>query len=189
MRDSAVILWRRLDAPGHEASRLAARDGGWELAGCAVFSHEARPCRLDYRIACDAAWRTRTARVTGWVGSTEIRVEIEADEHGRWTLNGAPVPAVQGCTDVDLNFSPSTNLLPIRRLALAVGREAEVNAAWLRFPSFALERLPQRYRRNAARTYRYESGGGAFATELDVDDAGLVTHYPSFFRVEDAAAH
>ena len=30
-------------------------------------------------------------------------------------------PIVAGSTDIDLNFSPSTNLLPIRRLGLAIG--------------------------------------------------------------------
>lgn len=31
--------------------------------------------------------------------------------------------------DLDLNFSPSTNLIPLRRLGLAVGAEAPVRAA------------------------------------------------------------
>src|SRR5438132_1248052 len=80
----------------------------------------------------------------------------------RWRLNGTECPAVAGCIDVDLNWSPSTNLLPICRLGLAPGQEAGVRAAWLRFPSFTLEPLEQRYRRLDAATYRYESGGGAF---------------------------
>lgn len=37
------------------------------------------------------------------------------------------------CVDIDLNFSPSTNLLPIRRFDLSVGASAIVRAAWLRF--------------------------------------------------------
>ena len=90
--------------------------------------------------------------------------------------------------DIDLNFSPSTNLLPIRRLGLAVGAEAPVTAAWLRFPSFALEPLAQTYRRLSIGAYRYESGGGAFTADLEVDDAGLVTRYPGFCEVEGAGA-
>jgi hypothetical protein len=39
-------------------------------------------------------------------------------------------------------FSPSTNLLPIRRLNLGVGQAAKVQAAWLRFLGFTLESLP-----------------------------------------------
>lgn len=178
------ILWRRLDRPGHEAARLVLRQSRWQLLGTAVFVHEQQACRLDYAVVCDPDWNTLSGRVAGWVGNETIDVEITVDSARRWRLNGVERPAVAGCIDLDLNFSPSTNLLPIRRLGLAIGREAEVEAAWLRFPSFTLERLPQRYRRTSEATYRYESAGGSFVTELQVDASGLVTRYPDFCEAE-----
>jgi hypothetical protein len=186
--ETATILWRRVDVPGHESARVSRCGDGWILAGTAVFAHEGRPCRLDYRITCDAAWRTRNAVVRGWVGGDDIDVTIEADESARWRLNGAECPQVDGCVDVDLTFSPSTNLLPIRRLGLAVGGEAEVRAAWLRFPGFTLEPLPQVYRRLSGSAYRYESAGGTFVRELAVDAAGFVVSYPGFFELEGSVA-
>jgi len=59
-----------------------------------------------------------------------------------------------------------------------------VRAAWLLFPSFRLEPLEQRYRRVAAPTYRYESGDGTFATDLEVNEAGFVTRYPGSWEAE-----
>ncbi|HEX5717576.1 MAG TPA: putative glycolipid-binding domain-containing protein [Thermoanaerobaculia bacterium] len=174
-----MILWRRLDTPGHESARLIDRS----LSGTAVFLHEGQPCRLEYLLTCDADWRTVSGKVSGWVGERTIDVECSA-EAGRWRLNGAECPQVEGCIDLDLNFSPSTNLLPIRRLNLAVGREAPVRAAWLRFPSFALEPLEQVYRRIDEGTYRYESAGGRFVRELAVNDAGFVTLYPGLWEAE-----
>lgn len=178
------ILWRRVDMPGHEASRLSPAEGGWRLEGTAVFAHEGKPCRLDYRIACDQAWRTVSVSVSGWVGEREVEIEIAADGARVWRMNGAECPQVAGCDDIDLNFSPSTNLLPIRRLRLAVGQEGPVTAAWLRFPSFALERFDQRYRRLADGVYRYESADGEFARELEVGAAGFPTRYPDFWEEE-----
>lgn len=184
MTEPATILWRRVDTAGHDSARLAPHGDGWLLAGTAVFAHEGRPCRLGYRVGCDAAWRTCSAQVEGWIGGEEVDISIEVDLSGRWKLNGELQPQVQGCVDVDLNFSPSTNLLPIRRLSLDIGAEADVRAAWLRFPGFTLEPLPQRYHRAGDRTYRYESAGGAFVRDLTVDAAGFVTHYPGFFHAE-----
>jgi len=135
-------------------------------------------------IVCDAAWRTLSCGVTGWLGNRSIDIDISVDAGGHWRLNGIEYPTISGCIDVDLNFSPSTNLLPIRRLGLEIGAEAEVQAAWLRFPSFTLERLDQRYRRVSPETYRYESAGGAFVTELQVNSAGFVTRYPNFCEAE-----
>jgi hypothetical protein len=123
------------------------------------------------------------AQVTGWVGHDVIDVAITVDTSGRWWLNAREWPPVEGCVDVDLNFSPSTNLLPIRRLRLDVGQAADVSAAWLRFPSFALEPFDQTYSRLGPSAYRYQSAGG-FAADLDVDDVGFVTRYGDIWHAE-----
>lgn len=180
-----MILWRRLDLPGHEFGRLEPRGDNWELSGTALFLHE-RPCKLDYAVVCDSDWRTQSARVKGTIGYREVDLHVTVDEKRQWYLNGVDCPTVAGCTDIDLGFSPSTNLLPIRRLSLAVGREAEVRAAWLPFPSLVLELLPQVYRREGERTYRYESGGGRFVRLLEVNAAGVVTSYPGLWQAESA---
>ena len=181
------ILWRRLDQPGHESARLFFQQASWHLTGAAIFAHQQQPCRLDYVVICNAEWHTLSGTVAGWVGNETVQVELSVDSTRGWRLNGTACRDVAGCTDVDFGFSPSTNLLPIRRLGLAVGQEAEVRAAWLRFPSLTLEPLAQVYRRVDVSTYRYESAGGRFVTELQVNAAGLVTHYPNFWQVEAGA--
>ena len=179
-----IILWRRIDVPGHEIARLDALDAGWKLSGTAVFLAKQGPTMLDYTVICDADWRTKTARVWGGIGGDQVDLALSADAERKWQVNGVECSAVEGCLDIDLGFSPSTNLLPIRRLALEVGAEAAVAAAWLPFPSLRLELLPQRYRREGIRTYRYESGGGAFVRSLEVNEDGFVTRYPSLWEAE-----
>lgn len=181
------ILWRRLDQPGHESARLYLQHSQWHLAGTAVFAHDQQPCRLDYMIVCNSEWQTLSGRVAGWVGNATVEIALAVDSARRWRLNGTACPVVTDCIDIDLNFSPSTNLLPIRRLDLAIDQEAQVKAAWLRFPSFTLESLEQSYRRIAATTYRYESAGGKFVAELEVNTTGFVTQYPKFWQVENTA--
>ena len=178
------ILWRRLDQPGHESARLLFQDSCWQLIGTAVFPYDQQPCRLDYLVVCDTEWQTLSGRVTGWVGNQLVEVALLVDSTHHWRLNGTECFEVKNCIDLDLNFSPSTNLLPIRRLNLAVGQEAKVNAAWLRFPSFILEPLEQIYRRLDVATYRYESAGGTFVAELEVNAAGFVTRYPNIWEAE-----
>jgi hypothetical protein len=180
------ILWRSIYLPGHEACRLFSQSGEWQLAGTSVFSHNDQPCRLEYQVVCDASWNTRAAKISGWLGHADVEIKLTIDPEHNWQVNGLERPAVAGCIDLDLNFSPSTNLLPIRRLKLAVGEEAEVKAAWLRFPSFELEPLSQIYRRVDESTYRYESGGGRFVSDLEVDDVGFVTNYPDIWQAEAA---
>jgi hypothetical protein len=183
MADSS-ILWRRLDHPGHESAFLLRQTDSWHLQGTAVFSHGQLPCRLDYYIICDSRWRTRSGKVAGWVGNRLIEMELAVTTDHRWLLSEKEFPEVKGCVDLDLNFSPSTNLLPIRRLNLAVGQEMEVRAAWLRFPDFKLEPLSQLYRRINETCYRYESAGGSFVTELTVNADGFVIKYSNLWEKE-----
>jgi hypothetical protein len=182
-----TIIWRRLDEPGHEFAQLFFEDNVWRLSGTAIFAFgrpQRQPVRLDYLVMCDADWQTRSASVSGWVGDETICIDISVDEARRWRLNGVEVPAVEGCLDIDLSFSPSTNLLPIRRLRLNVGDEVAATAAWLRFPDFRLEPLSQSYRRISGAGYRYESGGGEFVAQLSVNEVGFVTSYPNLWVVE-----
>jgi hypothetical protein len=179
-----IVIWRRVDQPGHEAARLVFHDPFWQLSGTAVFVEDQEVCRLEYLVVCDAGWRTLHARVSGWVGSQRVRLELSAGLDRRWRLNGTECTQVQGCLDLDLAFSPATNALAIRRLGLELGQSAEVRAAWLTFPGFTLEPLEQVYRRTGPATYHYEAFGGTFVTELQVNPAGLVTRYPDLWEAE-----
>lgn len=179
-----IILWRRIDVPGHEIATLEALDDGWKLSGTAVFSSEQGPSKLDYAVFCTSGWSTKSAQVTGVIGSQSVSLAVSVSKERKWYLNRMEYFDVEGCVDIDLAFSPSTNLLPIRRLALTVGEKAEVQAAWLLFPSLQFELLRQVYRREGERTYRYESGAGAFVRTLEVNDVGFVTSYPGIWRAE-----
>ena len=177
-----TVLWRRLDYPGHEAARLVHHAPFWQLGGTAVFAEEGRICRLEYQVVCDAGWRTLHAKVTGWAGSQPIKVEVYTDTARRWSINGREAPDVAGCVDFDLSFSPSTNTIALRRLALNPGERAEVRSAWLRFPELTLEPLVQSYARTGDSAYHYESSGGEFVTDLEVDSAGFVVRYPPLWE-------
>jgi hypothetical protein len=182
--DHVAIVWRRVDMPGHEAAELHRVGDAWELSGVAVLTDAGRPCRLDYVIECGGDWATRRCEVRGYVGADRAHMVVVRDEAGSWAVNHEPAASLDGCIDVDLGFSPSTNLLPIRRLALAVGASASVRAAWIRFPQLTVEVLEQTYTRTAPETYKYESAGGAFRRDLAVNADGLVVDYPGLWIAE-----
>ncbi len=167
-----------------EAASLSRRGANWNLQGTVLVEESGRPCRLDYAVVCDREWRTQWARVSGWIGSALVTQRLARSPSGEWRQNGEVRAGVLGCVDLDLAFSPATNLLPIRRLALAVGAGETVRAAWLRFPDFQLVPLEQRYTRTGEQEYRYESGNGAFTAGISVDGDGLVVRYGALWVAE-----
>jgi hypothetical protein len=181
----ASVLWRQLDVPGHDACRLEhAVDGSWQLDGTAVFLHEGAPARLHYGVVCDPAWLSRRGRVSGWLGARSVELDIERMAAGAWTLNGVPVPGLEGCVDLDLGFTPATNLMPLRRLALASGHAADAPAAWLDISAGTLQVLPQRYTRRGEATYWYEAPSVGYAGTLEVTPDGFVRRYPGLWEME-----
>jgi hypothetical protein len=180
----ASALWRRLDTPGHDACRLVRQADGWRLEGTAVFRQDARPARLDYRIACDRSWRTVRGEVHGWLAGDSVRHEVERSGDGIWTLDGRAQAGLERCVDLDLGFTPATNLLQLRRIALAAGEGADVPVAWLDVEQNALAALPQRYERRSETTYWYESSSAGYRGLLEVDAAGFVRRYPGLWEAD-----
>ena len=183
-RITAIFLWRRLEEPGHDTCRLYCCDDGWRLEGTAVFRAATGPCCLQYRVLADNRFHTRRATVTGYLGRRAVDLRVAASGRPgarRWRLNGEPAAGVDGCLDVDLGFTPATNLLPIRRLALGIGEAADAPAAYLSFPALRLRTIPQRYQRTGRHTYAYESRTFGYAATLTVTRHGAVSDYPGLF--------
>lgn len=177
-----IVLWRRLDAEGHEACRLMRRDGGWRLDGTAVFQQERSPACLSYEVDCDDEWLTQWGAVYGWIGGRSLDFRIARSADRTWTLNGQVVPQLDECVDLDLGFTPATNLSQLRRVALQVGEAADIPVAWLDVEAGTLDQLDQRYERRSENTYWYEAPRFNYSALLQVSAAGFVERYPSLWE-------
>lgn len=179
-----TILWRRVDSPGHDACALLALEDGWALKGAALFRMNGQPCSLHYTIMCDPSWQTRSASVDGWVGGTEVKIHIDALPDQRWCFNGAEQSETDGLVDLDLGFTPATNLIQFRRLSLDIGQQTIAPTAYLRFPELTLGRLEHYYHRLAVDRYDYRAPEFDYTAILQVSDAGFVTEYPGLWELE-----
>ncbi|MEM8659227.1 MAG: putative glycolipid-binding domain-containing protein [Pseudomonadota bacterium] len=178
----ASILWKRVDVAGLDNCRLLRTSSGWTLSGKAVYREEGVVTALSYDIHHDPAWITRTARIEGWSGAQPLAMEITRAADGTWRCNSEGLPALEGCTDIDLGFTPATNTTAIRRLGLAAGAQAEAVAAWLDTGDWALKPLAQSYERLADNRYAYHSLASGFRATLTTEGSGLVTDYPGLWR-------
>ena len=159
---------------------------GAVLSGMAAFQ-EGAPTALAYVVHVDREWKTTEGHVWGWRGREPIDLRLARDRAGTWTLNDEPCAEVEGCIDLDLSFTPATNLLPLRRLSLGVGQSAEVRSAWLEWPGVRLTELVQRYSRRSETEYDYESdlpGGELFRSVLRVQPGGWVVDYAGLWQAE-----
>ena len=178
-----AAAWRHQDArDGFEAVFLETGDAGHRLRGSTSAVEDGEPWVVRYEIVLDDAWRTTTAHVSGRTRAAAHEVRLEADDSGRWRVDGVAAPHLDGCLDVDLESSSCTNTLPIHRLRLAVGQEAEAPAAYVRALGLEVERLEQRYARieddGTRQRFDYTAPVFDYEGRLVYDAAGLVLDYP-----------
>ncbi|MFD4354954.1 putative glycolipid-binding domain-containing protein [Nocardia sp. NPDC058519] len=174
--------WLHRDArTGFEVTYFHDDARGVVIEGCATAVEDGIVWAIDYRLRLDGSWHTRSAQIVGRYPEGRRAVNVQSDGSGRWQVDGAPAPELDGCLDIDLEASAFTNALPVHRLGLAVGDAADAPAVYLRAADLTAARLPQHYRRIAdggGQRYDYTAPDFDFQATLDYDEAGLIVDYP-----------
>jgi uncharacterized protein len=183
----ATACWQHRGArSGFEVAYFQDVADGWEVQGTTAAVEDAQTWLVTYSIRLDAAWVTRSARITGRTLSGSREAFVESDGAGRWLINGSPAPHLDGCLDVDLESSAMTNTLPVHRLGLRAGGQADTPAAYVRALDLSVDRLEQTYRRIAdeggRERYEYSAPAFGFTSRLVYDESGLVVDYPGIAR-------
>jgi hypothetical protein len=181
----ATALWRRLDRPGHDACRLERRADGWRVTGGSVFRHDAGPANIGYCVDCDADWKTVRGEIRGFLGDRWVEFVVVRQEDA-WILNGAPVSGLDHLVDLDLGFTPATNLQQLRRVPIAESGHAQIPVAWLDVDAGELTELPQRYERRGDAAFWYEAPSVGYEGLLELAPDGFIRRYPNLWEAEPA---
>jgi uncharacterized protein len=182
-----TACWQHREArSGFEVTYFEAVTDGWFIDGTTAAVEDGQTWVVTYRIELDATWVTRRAGIGARTVSGSHEIRLEADGAGRWRINGAAAPQLDGCLDVDLESSAMTNTLPLHRLDLEVAGQAATPAAYVRALDLAVERLEQTYQRAADRDghqrYDYSAPAFGFTSCLVYDESGLILDYPGIAR-------
>ena len=128
--------------------------------------------RIDYVIRVSPLWQVRQFLLFRDMEQPDLW--LGTDGHGRWgELNGAHRPELDGARDVTIAGSPFVHSIPIRRLPLAVGDEAELIVIAIDPETLGVERRSRKYVRLAERRWRVDDRTSAI--EFDVDEYGVPT--------------
>ncbi|HEY7431148.1 MAG TPA: putative glycolipid-binding domain-containing protein [Streptosporangiaceae bacterium] len=179
----ATACWQHREArAGFEVTYFQDLADGWRIDGTSAALEDSQTWAVTYQIQLDAAWVTRSARITARSTLGPRETWLESDGAGRWHIDGDPAPHLAGCMDIDLESSAMTNALPVHRLQLAPGARAGAPAAYVRAASLTVERLEQTYLRTTDEAthqrYDYAAPAFGFTCRLVYDHSGLVLDYP-----------
>lgn len=182
MAIAVIAFWRRLDVSGRDAARLLESTTGYELMGQAVFLDPRGPTALQYMLDLAPDWSTRQGRITGFIGQRTIDTQIVRTPNG-WTLNGKNFGMAE-VADLDLGFTPATNLVQLKRVGLPVGNAAKFDVAWLDAGADVLVRLPQEYLRTSESDYDYNSPTVDYRATIVLAPSGFAAAYPGLWEID-----
>jgi hypothetical protein len=190
-----LVCWTPWSGAGMEMLRFRRGNPGdapYVASGIVLGLSNAGPFRLNYKIKIESNFQVRkvTLEVNGVDGSYSRM--LRTDGIGHWRDDtGAMLAELNGCLDVDIQATPFTNLLPIRRLKQKAGQQSEIGVVYIEVPSLIISQARQRYScleplrpdvPGIAGKYLYEGPIGDFKAELPVESDGLVLDYPGLFR-------
>src|SRR5690606_29043812 len=111
----AVAAWRHCGArDGFEVVFATSSTHGWRFEGSTAAIEGGCAWQVGYTIEVDRGWSTLSVHLVGRSLGCGREVAIERGADGTWHVNGRPAPALDGCTDVDLESSVLTNTFPVR---------------------------------------------------------------------------
>lgn len=180
------VMWFSPGRDRFEHVRLVDSDDGFQADGLIVRERDGGDLCLRYRICGDRNWRVRALEIES-LDPDSSGLILTSDGDGSWFgEDGKPQPQLDGCQDVDLQASPFTNTIAIRRLALADHSDSEIRVVFVGIPDFGVVPARQRYTRLASdgpvTRYRYQGLDTDFEVELLVDADGLLHEYPGYFQ-------
>ncbi len=196
-------VWTKDDPSGMEQCELTVGPGALVARSVAIGSAPV-PYRLDLELTTD--WVTQRLSLTALGDRWARMLVLERNSAGVWTgirtTDGSGPPTVgdpgpddavepenipSRVLDVDVQWSPVTNIMPVRRLGLdRTGSAGTFTMAWVSVPSLTVTLDDQHYTLlgvdDGDVCARFESADGFFTAVIRCDPDGVPLDYPGIAR-------
>lgn len=173
------IFWAPVGDLGLEHCRLTMGASRQLAEGSILRVLDDTAYRIGYKVIADGTWTFRRLEISVTDGRS---LTLESNEDGAWRSNGENAPELAGCIDIDIQVTPFTNSLPIRRIDFEPEVPVPLKVAYIPLPSLEPRVVEQRYTRQDDGRYLYEGLFRDFQAPLQVDEDGVVIDYPDTFQ-------
>ncbi len=179
----AALLWSRVKDHGLEYCEMETSPL-IVLRGHVVTRLEGKALAVSYVVKCEDSDVTKSVNLSCRMDGKANDLSIHRTSDGQWYYNQTKMSQFLGCTDIDLEFTPSTNTIPIRRFHLMPGESKTLTAVWLRLPDLSCSLLTQKYTCIDTGIYLYESVQSGYQARIMVDsDTAVIDYQGEWVRI------
>ncbi|MBV9314284.1 MAG: putative glycolipid-binding domain-containing protein [Pseudonocardia sp.] len=182
-----MLTWQGSEGRALESSRVLFGQGGLRTFGRVVrVSPDGSAFTASYRLSVGESGVLSRLSLNSASAQRERALTLSRSDDGYWLLDtgsGGSRAEFDGAVDVDLQYSPLFNALPIRRLRLHhEAGDHLVPVVFVSLPTLEVQLVRQRYRTvsvlNDTGRAVVEFSSKDFTADLTVDAQGLVVDYP-----------
>lgn len=172
--DGFEASWVGVDSDDAERLSLSWENEAWTA------SVEVARERIQYVVRLSPLWQVRQFLLFRDLEQPDLW--LGTDGHGRWgEVNGAHRPELDGALDLTIADSPFAHAIPIRRVPMAEGDQAELSVLAIDAETLGVVRMVRRYTRVDERRWRVDDDIDG-SLEFDVDEYGMPTDIPGRLR-------
>jgi hypothetical protein len=191
------LLWTGVEEWLTESASVELGENGLRASGIQL-GGEPAPFRVDYRLEAPERYVTSELELTATAEGWSRHLLLTHDGSGTWSAEVSDDGDVPGgpwdgelrdlseARDIDIENSPLTNTMPILREGFQSGGDGNFVMAFVTMPTLRVEPSPQRYEHvrtaDDGSVVRYISRDGDFTADLELDQDGLLVHYPRLAR-------
>jgi uncharacterized protein len=191
------LVWTGVEEWLAETAVVELGDDGLRAIGTQIGADPV-PFRVDYRLEAPENFVTKELELTAAAEGWRRHLLLRHDGSGGWSAEveddgdvpGGPwdgsLPDLSSAQDIDIQNSPLTNTMPIRRHGFQDGGSGEFVMAFVLTPTLRVEASRQGYEHlrqgDGGAVVRYLSLGSDFQADLELDREGLLVFYPRLAR-------
>lgn len=177
------IIWEGLNDDSLENCNVLTNKDGIEANSTVSLLEGDYVCNIEYFVKTNRHWESQYCRITNCHEEGNQTVELQRLPGDKWMINGAEDPAYEGFDGIDISITPFTNTFIINRKQLNEEESIQMRIIYIEPLKMELQPIDVIYTKLTEREFEYQNLTTGYNVVLDVDEEGLVTCYPGYFKM------
>ena len=177
------IIWEGIHDESLENCNVLTNERGYETTSLVSLVEEDYVCNIEYHLTMNKKWESQTCKITNCHEEGNKTLELERLADNKWLINGKEAGEFDGFHGIDISITPFTNTLIINRKQLKEEESINLNIIYIEPLKMVYSPIEVVYTKLTDREFEYQNLTTGYNVVLDVNENGLVTNYPGYFKM------
>ena len=177
------IIWEGINDESVENCNVLTNEDGMEANATVSLLQDDYVCNIEYFVKINRQWESRYLKIVNCHEEGNKELELQRLPGNKWMVNGKEDAAYEGFDGIYISVTPFTNTFIINRKKLQEEESIKMRIIYIEPLEMRTEPIEVVYTKLTEREFEYQNLTTGYNVVLDVDENGLVTNYPGYFKM------